>query len=492
MIQTNIRHWHNRYHSEQPLPADVHRQWDASLADIDIDDVLDAAVERDEWLLIRRLPLTTRWRIEDGPVQVGAVWRQALAQSLRQVLEHGGPNVVRYRDRRDAVADLLYCAALGDNTRAWAWRQMGLISDAAPSASALLSAVLRTLLAEPPEIWPLLMRLLQADAATGAWTGLMRVLPVAAWQELLHTAPQTRPFALGSPTMPMPTNTVLPVFDTAGVAALLAWVRSQPLLAGRQLEVLSILLAAMSRPVRTSSATAMPMTAEEMLAAARQYIAALVSASTSALRRESPAMPTAKDETADQPDASLTAKPERLAPHDASDHAADELPPLPALPENARWQPTEWAGLLFLLRMLPVSGAFDTLPDVSYMPVFMWRLATRLQIPVTDAAVWAFCGDWQPGAEERNAAPENWTALDVLADLVVADWADWLAIHAADIPEPRLETVCRRPGKIRFESGWIEVHLPLNTTDVRLRRVALDLDPGWLPWLGCVVRICYD
>jgi len=24
-----------------------------------------------------------------------------------------------------------------------------------------------------------------------------------------------------------------------------------------------------------------------------------------------------------------------------------------------------------------------------------------------------------------------------------------------------------------------------------VRRVALDVDPGWLPWLGCVVRFHY-
>ena len=25
-----------------------------------------------------------------------------------------------------------------------------------------------------------------------------------------------------------------------------------------------------------------------------------------------------------------------------------------------------------------------------------------------------------------------------------------------------------------------------------LRRLGLDLDPGWLPWLGCIVRFAYD
>ena len=43
-----------------------------------------------------------------------------------------------------------------------------------------------------------------------------------------------------------------------------------------------------------------------------------------------------------------------------------------------------------------------------------------------------------------------------------------------------------------MESGWIELHLPLAGVDTAIRRLGLDLDPGFLPWLGCVLRICYD
>ena len=63
---------------------------------------------------------------------------------------------------------------------------------------------------------------------------------------------------------------------------------------------------------------------------------------------------------------------------------------------------------------------------------------------------------------------------------------------APDLPLPRIETVCRRGGRLRFEAGWIELHLPLNQVDTAIRRLGLDLDPGWLPWLGCVLRIIYD
>jgi hypothetical protein len=38
----------------------------------------------------------------------------------------------------------------------------------------------------------------------------------------------------------------------------------------------------------------------------------------------------------------------------------------------------------------------------------------------------------------------------------------------------------------------LDVSLALDDADVRIRRIGLDLDPGWLPWFGRVVRFHYD
>jgi hypothetical protein len=51
--------------------------------------------------------------------------------------------------------------------------------------------------------------------------------------------------------------------------------------------------------------------------------------------------------------------------------------------------------------------------------------------------------------------------------------------------------VCRRQAVITADPGWIDIHLRLDEVDVNVRRAGLDLDPGYLPWLGCVVRFCY-
>jgi hypothetical protein len=40
--------------------------------------------------------------------------------------------------------------------------------------------------------------------------------------------------------------------------------------------------------------------------------------------------------------------------------------------------------------------------------------------------------------------------------------------------------------------GWLEIHFSLDDVATDLRRAGLDLDPGFLPWLGVVVRFVYD
>ena len=53
--------------------------------------------------------------------------------------------------------------------------------------------------------------------------------------------------------------------------------------------------------------------------------------------------------------------------------------------------------------------------------------------------------------------------------------------------EGGLEFVAQRT----LVEGSIEVRFPLSAVDTRVRRAGLDLDPDFVPWLGCVVRFSY-
>jgi hypothetical protein len=49
----------------------------------------------------------------------------------------------------------------------------------------------------------------------------------------------------------------------------------------------------------------------------------------------------------------------------------------------------------------------------------------------------------------------------------------------------------RRPGRVLARPGWVEVAMPADRVDLDVRRAGLDLDPGWVPWLGVVVGYRY-
>jgi hypothetical protein len=51
--------------------------------------------------------------------------------------------------------------------------------------------------------------------------------------------------------------------------------------------------------------------------------------------------------------------------------------------------------------------------------------------------------------------------------------------------------LARRTGTVVHVPGWIEFRLRLDDVDPHVRRAGLDLDPGYVGWLGAVVVIRY-
>ena len=54
-----------------------------------------------------------------------------------------------------------------------------------------------------------------------------------------------------------------------------------------------------------------------------------------------------------------------------------------------------------------------------------------------------------------------------------------------------LASIVRRPGRLHTSTTHLEVEFALSQVDIRIRRAALDADPGWVPWLGRVVQFHY-
>ncbi len=95
---------------------------------------------------------------------------------------------------------------------------------------------------------------------------------------------------------------------------------------------------------------------------------------------------------------------------------------------------------------------------------------------------------------DSDPALAPFEALDALGE--TPDWArfwhkgldGWLR-RRAGMPLHRL---LRKRGEVELADEALTVRFPLDAADIRLRRRALDVDPGWVDWLGLSVRYRYE
>jgi hypothetical protein len=174
-------------------------------------------------------------------------------------------------------------------------------------------------------------------------------------------------------------------------------------------------------------------------------------------------------------------------------------------------QPTDWAGLPFLLATAAAAGLPDRLlddPTLGTRPLAWCVHAVGRAIsgaPGDDPGLLALAGLHGARAAAVAAAPPAGDAERATLDQLARDWVAVTAARllaastdpAADGPwtgmgpgEVVLRLV-RRAGLVVAEPGWIEVHLALAGVDLAVRRAGLDADPGWVDWLGTVVRFVY-
>jgi hypothetical protein len=76
--------------------------------------------------------------------------------------------------------------------------------------------------------------------------------------------------------------------------------------------------------------------------------------------------------------------------------------------------------------------------------------------------------------------------------ILVNDWMRQIRRRARLSARIGLRSLIRRPGQLRFTATHIDVFFGLGDADMRIRRAGLDIDPGWTPWLGRVIRYHYS
>ncbi|KJK59278.1 hypothetical protein [Saccharothrix sp. ST-888] len=479
---------------------------------------------------VRRIDVTVPLDPGRTDAALASSWSEVLAAAIERAVRDGSGEVVHYRHEIDLLAEFVAGSAAGRTERSWAWRQAAVLRPGDPSPSTAPGAAILTALTRSPQHAAAV--LLRAAAECGL-PALDRALGRDGWQRaaaLVALASWSEPARPGSGHNHGPGPGSSPGHRTGHgeAAAEVQQALARRLVNGSRLAEL----------VRRSRLRPEPGT----LAA----WAVLVVAETdpaSLHRRPHPALPAVLA-------GELTARPGRpawRAPRAPEQRVPDDLPeteltqghipshitrstteeappapapsavpaPAPADPgppgETDGGVPTSWAGLLFLLATAAEAGLPDRIldePALAARPL-RWALHSvgRALLPAVaadDAALLALAGLDAARAggllDSAPATPDERRCVEALA-------RDWAAVTAARLhpdrgsagmdsaePEDPAEVIvrlARREGLVSVEPGWLELRLPVSGVAVEVRRAGLDLDPGWVPWLGVVVRYVY-
>jgi hypothetical protein len=176
-------------------------------------------------------------------------------------------------------------------------------------------------------------------------------------------------------------------------------------------------------------------------------------------------------------------------------------------------KPTLAAGLYFLLnalRQLRLPAALESCPalaEAEFAASILKRLADHAGVAKTDQILCCL----PPEETEFSLSSETLAALSSNPQV----WPHNLSPPQREIPDSEyllrvwtlavrrwcwrmgritVREIVNRNGRVWLTRTDLDVTLPLAKADIRIRRIGLDIDPGWLPWfgkLGRVVRFHY-
>jgi len=390
-------------------------------------------------------------------------WADGLAAAIERdcLTAHGdGGEVVWFRDRGAVVGDVVARAARGDLGRRWAWAAAGVVRTADPAQPALLvAAVIR----RHPQQAASAIRALLAVAP-----GLLRNWPWPTWVALAESV--VGPVRANPTANPeRVTRRAARLRATAGFTELVAIVRA----AGTSVDPAGLRTDEIPRVARAVVA----VTAPELVAdpAARWAVERMLVDQGTAAVAEPNLVDAADDQT-----------------FEVLPDSIDETNP-------ATGATTFVGGLLFLHHLLTRLGLPARLIDPDHplagRPLVESLVALGVALTgadPTDPGLLGFAGR-RPGERTMlgRLTDGEQEAVDALVQEIDAALADSLPEPAARLG-PALRTfVVQRSARIDGDPGWIEATFAADDADTDIRRAGLDIDPGFLPYLGCVLRFRY-
>lgn len=542
-----------RWQVDAELPEGSRARLDSlvsALCDGPLEDALaDTAGGRHAEVCVRRVVVPAhhaRWDCTDAELVSG--WADAIGHAVRATAVPGA-DVVRFASRAHARADLITSVLAGDRARVWAWRLLGLWPAGTWSDA---EAVSRTVAAAADERPGTLVALVVAAARAGQLgrfieclgPAVLAGLTLRAWRTAGGTTELRRRRSAGSepaspdddadatlivrlavmlrqrseilaPAAGLPAGRTAAGPDDPGRPHNIGAAAGSPTGAGPESLAESLAVLAMLEVEPAMAAH------PDAWAATRATARALLPAGAGRL---SP--PSATPNVARHPDPpdEATPVPAQAAVRPPSRHPGPGTPAPAGEPGGAAGQTlppagrgatpvvpgagaaTAWGGLLFLLPVVGELGISAAVTagtahyGVGVRPVLheLGRQLLARAAPdaepaeVHDPALLAFCGLGPAAAVPQPPDKQAAGRIGLAADSVLAALRTRLPALAPGRGDSAvLLGVCRRHAVVEADPGWIDVELRLDEVSVDVRRAGLDLDPGYLPWLGCVVRFRY-
>ncbi|MFF3862512.1 hypothetical protein [Streptomyces sp. NPDC002209] len=494
------------------------------------------------WCLAR-LDLTLGLDLARPDPALARDWSEAVAAAIERTVREGraaAPGaLVHYRHDVELLADAVAGLAAGRRERLWAWRQTGILRPGDPAPDAAPGPVLLAALERRPQHAAAAVLRAAGDCGLAA---LDRAWGQGGWQclaALVSGRDAAAEEAAGPAPDPGTRALARALLAGSRLASLVRESRLRP--AGPTLAAWAVLVLAETDPaslrrtsarpglrrlladgLRTAGGAPAPPGLEQAAQPREVRDTGAAEPADSGGRAPAPAdhpeAPPGRDAPPQQPPGAIPPRADASGAGPAPDApaAADPGARDPAGAPGQDGRPAEepaagsaggaatgWAGLPFLLATAAETGLPDRAldePALAARPLpWVLHAAARALAPGIapgDPAALALAGlgPDRAGALLRAAAatPPEQDAVSALA----ADWARATAARLgderyADDPFGAVAAVARRPGRITAETGWIEVHLAFADTDLAVRRAGLDLDPGWVGWLGAVVRYRY-
>jgi len=167
---------------------------------------------------------------------------------------------------------------------------------------------------------------------------------------------------------------------------------------------------------------------------------------------------------------------------------------------------TEYAGLFFTIPLMKIIGMdtlmeqFPAYEDLDLPRRILFRCADLLFIP-PDHPVIVVLGkepepsdvitEFTPPPQWRRILPEPIRSQERSLDRLVDTIVTVMERYCRDTATMEFGELIRRPGYIAATKTHLDLTFPFSQLDIRVRMAGLDINPGWVPWLGRVFQFHY-